>query len=465
MNKRMPASAQWANRSLGIDWNEGSPLIVQATRKGMRRTILKPQQPAADTEGSHRSGTAIIAGMPPGQAMAVRLQTPLNDPAKAKRVLPTLLDVSMPFTLEDCVTGFSPLEAIDRNNRQPASADDACFTALAVAARREDVEAQINMLTQRGFEPHVLDHEGIALWSESFAGFPAPKSGIRAVLWVRKCEVLLAIGTYKSFWRAHRITDLSGKALIRTIRLQRDAMQAAGNNTLSLFIGGTSEPSIHEIRTQLSEAFPDATYQDLPDGQTFLAGALARRAITSGPLRFNLRSDSLTHPLTLKRMQQKQWQQLAVLFFSAVVLLSLNTAVMRQRDKRLAAANQTFMTAANQTVGWPMTERGEYALLTVRRELMTRNEAYAPLKQMFDRSLLELLEPILTATKSANIALQSLLLDHHQVAMQGESETTDQIERILQALNDQGFDPQMSVTRQSASVQFEISAKMQEPEP
>lgn len=441
MKERMECLAPWALRACGIDWNGGCPIPV-AVRLRRGKPVFDPVLPDA-LEAVRKSDRTVLCGaLPPGRAMAVWLRTPLRSPAKAVRVLPTLLDVAMPFALEDCLYGFSPLVRALDDETVPATAgnDGPCLAALAVAARRDDVIARLARYADHGWDPHVLDQEGLALWTEAQRSVPATDAaGVRVVVWVRENEMVIALGTGTRFWSAHHLTDMSGDVLVRTIRVQLDAV-AGGRYSrapLTWLWGGTAADTLAALRSRAEGALPSVASRDLPRGELFLAGALAVRALVGGPLRFNLRRDSLVHPAAARQAGLRCRRQAAWLAVAALVLIAVNTACMHARSLRRRQGQEQLKAAIEQVAGRPVAEAGRYGLLVAQRELEVRQAAYQPVIRMFGPSLLETLGRVLKAASA--VSLQSLRLDFGTVAMRGQAESPTAVKTLSGNLGDIGY--------------------------
>lgn len=465
MNERLECLAPWAVRACGVDWNGGAPIAVEARlRRG--QPVFTPLTPEAVAASPSDVKTAVAGALPPGRAMAVWLQTPLSVPSKARRVLPTLLDMAMPFALEDCVYAFTPL---DRHRPlageavvSDATKDSGKLGALAVAARRDDVTAQLALYTDKGFDPHVLDHEGLALWTEAQRTVPSTDAAdVRAVVWVRESEALLALGAGQRFWSAHRITDMAGGTLARTVRVQLDAV-AGGRHAkapLSWLWGGAAAATCAALRSRVEADLPAAVSLDLPGGETFLAGALAVRALMAGPLQFNLRREVLAHPAVRRQTAAQHRRRAAWLAAAALLLLAANAVCAHARAQRLQVVQAQFKTTIDRVAGWPVAAAGDNALLIAQRELAARQEAYRPVARLFGPSLLESLDRLLAGASASGVSLQSLYLRFDSLTLKGAAASQANAESLVRHLRQSGYDAELNAMPATAgqSLGFEIT--------
>jgi len=367
--------------------------------------------------------------------MTVWLQTPLTVPAKARQVLPTLLDMAMPFAIEDCATAFT--EPVRQAAPLPL-VEGSGLAALAVAVRRDDVTRRLALLATYGLDPHILDHELLALWTQMLHDEPettrvAVQDRVRALVWVRRDETLLALGLGSTFWSAHRLVDTVGGVLERTVRMQLDTVAGGrhAQQALAWMWGGTHPAACAALRQRIEGAFPGSSAFDLPHGNTLLARALARRALCPGPLRFNLRTGIQEHPAARQHQQRRIRRQTVLNVALAAVLLALGTAADLQRTQQMARADQRFAQGVEQVTGWPVDARGDNALLIAQREVQARAEAMLPLKRVFEPSLLLTLDRLLAAAATCDTALHSLSLRTDQCVLQGHAPSRRAVDEML----------------------------------
>ncbi len=417
MSKGMECLAPWAGEACGVDTTATPPVAVRAWhRRGHLR--YAPATP----EAAVSPDTAVACGMVPGAAMAVWLTAPLVSPSKTVRVLPTLLDMALPFPLEECISTFSPPEC-----RLPEDGGEPGMTALAVAARKQDVERRLAELAAAGMDPHVLDHEGLALWTQALRELPPePGEGPRVVMMVRPTSVLTAVGAGGRFHSAHRsaMADIAG--LERTLRIQVHAV--AGAHALPemvKWIWAGDPDAWAAVRPRLEAALPGVSSSvEAPD--LFLARALAIRALTRGPLRCNLRTGTFTHPQSVRQTAHVLYRRAAVLGGLAGVLLVINAFCAYSATRQLRRAETWFMGGVRQVAGYAVPARGENALLIAERELAARMTAESPFATAYRASLLDTLNGILTAVATSEPPhVHSLRVGFDRIAIRGVASRTD----------------------------------------
>lgn len=431
----------WASSVFGVDLFEKRCLVVQAKRR-KGRLLFEAATPESLKACSPRS--AIVCGMPPGRAMAVWLYSSLASTSKTRQVLPTLLDMSMPFPISECTYAFSkPIRIMQESREQPVlpwktpSEQQASMATLALAARNADVENRLTALSREGIDPHVLDHEGIALWTLMLKEHPPSRheDAVRLIVHLREREACVAIGMNRSFWSAHRIACLTDASLERTLRLQLDTIQGgrfSPSPRLWLWTGDT-EPLHMQVRQRLEQLLPGQTI-DVQQAPLFLARALAYRGISDGPLRFNLRRDRFAHPDAAQRLERRLNRTSGILIFLAALLLGLNVSIRTLQKASLQKLQRGFAQTIHQMAGWPVQAQGEDALRIAKRELSARQSEAEHLRFMFSPPLLDSLTVILRNAKQANVHLHSFRMENGALMIQGEAASQVKAEQFSTSL-------------------------------
>ena len=198
----------------GIDGTESRVVVVRSVRgRGrLEQTVVLDRsgpeagaalaQWAVGIQEEAESGRAVTAvAMPVAQSFTRWLQTPLTSSAKARKVLPSLLDIQLPFPLETCLYRFPCFR------RTPAGID-----ALAVAAPRQNIAQRLEAFRARGLDPVVLDHEGLALWAQSNQELPLERNTLRIVAYLGADRTVLVTGRDGDLVGAHSLRQGANEA-------------------------------------------------------------------------------------------------------------------------------------------------------------------------------------------------------------------------------------------------------------
>ncbi len=391
----------------------------------------------------------LVACMPVQESLTRWLQTPFASWSKAQKVLPSLLDIQLPFPLESCVHQFVS------SRKGPGGKID----ALALAARRQDVEARIEALRAAGFDPARLDHEGLAVWTQSVLEMPIERNAPRAVALLLPDRCTLVLGRGEEFVSAHSIRTGSrellpaGAALrpfmARVQQILRAQLPDAAEQTLQWVWAGPGAARPEPLQP-LQEAMAEiGSFRFLRHEKpsSFLARAMAERALRPGPLRCNFRTGGLAHPQESKR-QDRGRTRTAVSFLAAgLVLCAMNLAwrvALAQKKNQVQAA---VMEMARSLSPSSRIEKGQEVVI-VQRALEQRARQTAPALRAFEPSLMGLVADLLKEARQGGIDIEALSLRADSATIQGAAGDWNRCDALVARLQKAGMTT--SVERQDA---------------
>lgn len=475
----------------------GKTAQVVRSRRGsaglVRQTVVSSAAAAGWSEwlaDSARPENVIAGCVMVQESLTLWIQTPFASVSKAEKVLPSLLDVQLPFPLESCHYRF-----VD-SRRMP----DGTTQSLAVAARRESIRVRLDAYRAQRLNPVLLDHEGLALWTQSreeypWLGEPArnPSRGevgrhsasehmFRVILWVDVDHVTLVIGKGDRYQNAHSIlanlpalkagSDV-GVALAglvgRLQRIVRAELPAAPEATreprvhwMACGVGARQEELINRLHQSLAAEWPGPlTIHREPEA--FLARALGARALTHGPLRCNLRINDLAHPLLLRQVRRHAITP-AVLFLAAGLLLcGLNLAWHLLAAHRVADIKQTVTTLAAGLAPGTRIPYGQ-EIREAQKVASQRAEREAPFLNAFEPSLAGRLAELIREGKTQGVAYETLTLQRNGFLLTGTSDDWDRCERLAVRLKAPGYGVKLERQEAVADAQVRFSVKAEKGE-
>ena len=330
----------------GVDLSP-SRLVVVRARRARRGPVLetvfcgKPDAGAGDAAALAAvrrhgdAGGAVAAEMPAGRAFARWLQTPFASRSKTARVLPSVLDIQLPFPVESCVCAFPMLEKNDAG----------AFRALALAARCEDVERRLRDFHTCGLDPTVLDHEAMAAWHYGAALYPPSGERYRVFMALDEDRCTLVMGEGETFQSVHSLTPrpTPGNAtepLDIVPRVQRILRaQCTGPDAAIAWVwtgaAAADPPRLAPVEQALKREHR-VSFRTAEQPHTFLARALAVRALAPDRAVWDLRRDALEHP-GMARARDRQGRRNAVAALVAGLLLIATNlgwnAVLNRRNR------------------------------------------------------------------------------------------------------------------------------------
>lgn len=417
----------------GVDLQSTPPVFVKAERS--RGGVTCTPVPSA-------GDLPAVGALSPAESLTCLLDAPFASFRKAEKVFPTLLDVQIPFPLEECVYAF-----LDPGSAAPTLEPRA--RALAVAARLADVEKKVESFKTVNLDPLALDHEGLALWTQSLREKPpvtAPVSRPRIVVCLREDRWILALGLGDRYISSHvlRAGDTAQVSRILKARLQAEptpgepppkpsAIQWAWTGP------GASNPAlVRSLEEALLKDWPGSSWvHEKPE--TFLARALATRALLSGPLRCNLRAGPWTHPEMLRLSRRSARWILAAYLAAGLILCTANLYWSFAASRKESDLDREFKSLASRLAGYPMDIKGEQALKKVSDALTPQKEKLRPFMGPFEPSLVAVVGSLADIARQNDLRFETLTLARDKVSVSGTAGGWNRCEKLAESLRKAGY--------------------------
>lgn len=427
--ERRPA-AGWARVCYAVDDASDPPLIVKAERRGGRVIFETLPGNAAWPPPAGGRDRVVAACLRSGESFLRRIQAPFPSPAKARKVFPTLLDIELPFPLEECACAFLAPRA-----------EGPVTEALAAGARLSAVRARLDALRARAMDPLILDQEGLALWTQSLRERPpdaAAADAPRVVVSLGADRATLALGRGDKLFSAHAVRSDDHAHMARVLAgVFRDKPDVTLWFWCGAGAGDGRRPEALRARLAADWPGPSATH-DAP--AAFLARALATRALLPGPLRCNLRAGPLAHPALLARAAALSARAAALFLAGGLLLHAANigwNSAVRRREARLDAA---FAALRDALSGYRVEgAKGAYALRIVKERLDERLAAMAPFRRAFEPSLLRAMGAILAVGARHDLQYEALTIEADRLAVSGTAGDWNKCEELAAALSALGY--------------------------
>ena len=427
MTAHQPSAAPWARTALGVDDTSGKTVVVRAIRRfGRLRLERCPDAPATALPPSR---TAVAACLRQRESFIRWVEAPLASPRKALRVFPSLLDVQLPFSIEDCA--FQVVDA------RPAPGGQAS-RGLAVGARIADIDKRIQAFPPGLGSPHLLDQESVALWSQSLAEEPVRSPATpRAVIYESDDRLTAVIGRGNELLGAHTWRTFEPDPVSRALRLY---FPDAAAECLCLWAGPSAlnAAAVRSRHAALAGRWPGSLVIP-PEPDAFLARALATRALTAGPLRFDARQGSQVHPAVAERQRQAPLKAAAACLAAGLCLCLVNAIWMAGSARRLGQAQAALHAAALRVTGSERLLPHDQDRLGAERTLAERTRLAGPLLAPFRAPLTATLNTVLAAAQAEGLGVQSLTANRSRVVLQATVPAWANGERAAQRLQQQGW--------------------------
>ena len=424
---KTPATAPWTKIAFGLDFNETGHVIIKATRT--RRTLDFESVDLASlaTLPAH----AVLAGSLLQKESFTRwLAAPIASAKKAEKVFPSLLDVQLPFSVEDCeYTLLQTRPTPDRTGTR----------GLVAGARTVDIEKRLTAFSALGMNPHLLDQEGIALWSQSLEETPPLPGGpeLRIIMYLSSERVTLSIGRNDEFLGAHTMRQLDPDQIHRILKSYFPAPPRMTQWLLTGPIASLSETGNSPLNS-LTQRWP-GPMKLTREPETFLARALATRALTPGTLRCNLRTGPFLHSELAQRQAKRPVQWAVATLIASLLLCVINVTWHIFVSYRAAEIQKNFRSLAIEITGSPLGIPPGQEVLTSRRAMEAQTKEMEPFLAAAGTPLAQTLKAILLVAQEEGISIEALTLSRENRVVHGLAPKWTQAEAAARRLNGQGW--------------------------
>ena len=422
------AGLRWVNSCYGVDFQGDRLVVVCGHRRRGRVTVAEAPLPAGLGELGADGGAVVASCLSVRESVTRLLEAPFASVQKATRVLPTLLDIQLPFALEDCVSSFLDLRRTPGNK----------VTALAVVARREDVERRLAVLRERGVDPVLLDQEGLALWSQSLRESPCAAGDEdkgRVVVALSADHAAVAAGRGSEFMVAHRV----GPDADQVARVLRAALREPGEVRWFWTGPGAEDDSrVDALLARLGAEWPGPSTVHV-EPTTFLARAIATRVLEPGALACNLRVGDLSHPALAGRSHGRLARAALLLLLGGVLLCAGNLAA-RVRVRRAAERlDRGFYALVDELAGYHVTARGDDALRTATDVARARAEELRPFTRVFEASLADAVADVVAFGERSDLRYDTISLGQERVQVSGTAAEWSAPDPLVALLSARGY--------------------------
>ena len=423
--KQQPGTLSWCKTCLGVDMVDSIPVAVRATRTRSGVNCTRIDLNDAATGGASAGSTVMVAGcLSERESFSRWLSAPFRSAHKADQVLPSILDIQLPFPLEDCTYLFLPGVVEGGKTR-----------SLAVAARSSELRKKLDAYKQAGIDPVTLDQEGIALWTQSLLETPLAEKATRVVLSLHDNYATVVIGTAESFAGAHS-TRLSADHLLRILRTR---LETAPQHLEWAWAGpAATHETVGPLIAVLQREWQGTSFIH-NDPATFLARAIATRALAAGLMRCNLLIGEFEPPAVSARRQAFHLKTALIVLCAGLMLAFAGLATAIMSEHKLNTTQIEYYAQINRLAGYRVTDRGEKALEKARKAVKERSKVSRSFDEVFEPSLVDTLNTILVIGKENGLAYETLLLRKDTVAITGTCASWNQCEKLSQHLKKLGY--------------------------
>ena len=449
-------------QAYGIDFSNHAVIIVKTihSHKSFTHNTLFDGTESDDpnllssilkniNEESTSSKSKIAMSMAVHETFTRWLVAPFQSYGKTKKILTSLLDIQLPIPIEDCVYSFLKMQ----------SGPNKKIETLAIAIPKDNLKSTIEYFKKQGLDPEHLAHEGLTIWSQSILELPPEHNEHRIIANLGYEHCSLSIGHGTKWLTAHSLRFKCSELLSTIDDRTSDQNTATLNHfmqrTRQLLRAHVSKASAKDIHwlwagpgaseSRLVEAIQDelksipCTFGKHNKPNTFLARALACRALRPGPMHLNFREHYCRHPqISKQRIAQSRKTALCSISVGLTILfMALSWTIYIQHKKGML--QKSLISHAQKLTQLKKIPKG-FEVRTVKQAIQRSASATNLFLQMFQPSLTTQLQKILHTAYAHNITINSLSLDDDTVRMSGTSKEWTQCEELKKKLQLWGYE-------------------------
>ena len=424
--------------------------VVYDDSKPPKEASIDPAIAAMERDVSNH-GAITSAAISACSSFSRWLDTPFPSRSKALKVLPSLLDVQLPFPLEQCQYRFAKL----------GSGPNGTVRALALASRRNDLTARLATVSTLGIDPVVVDHEGLALWNLAAS---SSRLTPQAIMYLSPDRTTLVIGDGEEFRSAHGFrmgtNTILGDAtsfhqwITRIQHVLRSRLCVDQQAIPWLWVGPGSED--REVRQRIEDALSNQIqFSTVEDPTTYLATSLAMRGLRKEAVDANLRGSELEHCILAQRRHRDFTRASVAGILVGALLLICSIGGRSIFDARNRSAQKRVTAIASELTGLPAhaIPRG-HELFVVHEQLSKDDDPGDPFLRAFVIGPSAALGRTVQAAHPLHIRISSFSARDQQFTVRGYATHWRACLKYAQTLNDQGN--QVGLQRVSESSQDRI---------
>lgn len=423
------AELQWTKLCYGTAFLEDRLVVVRAERSYGKVNCVDVDYDSSPFTEDIKKGIPVVASLSPRESFTKWLETPFSAFRKARKVLPTLLDIQMPFPLEGCVYMF-----------MAGKRTDGGCAGLAVGARLEDVRKKLEGLENAGLDPMVLDQDGLALWTQSLKELPCVEEELdlpRVILHLNQAGSTLVLGRGTEFMSAYGIRSNDDVQINRLLKAQLGAEGAV--HWVWAGPGADDAEYVANLHARLASNWPGKS--DIHENpRTFLVRAIAVRALLPGPFRCNLRTGSAIHPVIARKDSWRLMKAALLFLLAGLLLCGSNIGIQMLVKNKQNNVNTVLSELADNLAGYHLEEKGSDALAVVNRILEERFKLLQPfLDAVAGPSPVDIITDMIEAGEGKELFYETLSVSRNEIIAGGTVAKRDACEDTIACLRNAGF--------------------------
>lgn len=401
----------------GIEYSGGRISVVKARRRRgtvEHEVLLDDVDPAAGSawintaaqisEARKQGRSAVAFAVMASDSFIRPVEAPFDSPAKARAVLPSLLDVQLPFPLEQCVYAFGQLEPVAGGKR----------LALAAAMLKQRLQKIIEDISAIGVDPELMVPEALAIWQYQSVRVPPVRPGARVVLHLASDRTLAVAGSgsrptssFSSRTGWSGADAGSREKLVARLRQFIAGFTRGESASFEMIVSGPGAASADSLAADLGI---DRGQWKNADAPALMAAAIACFALDPGGLPSNLRHGELESPSLQIHRRRSDRLSFALVAYAAVFLVLVAAGARYAVRERLVQLDAEVGAVAREITGGGRVEPYQ-ELYSVRNHPVVGAWLNPVVQPLF--------AGVVEAAAKANVALESVAVGTKEAMIRG----------------------------------------------
>jgi len=450
----------------GLEYSGGLLTVVQATRRKGRvecsvlacgadcSTLVSWPGLADQIRRDQESGRAMVSVLAFSHDSFIRpLQAPFPSIKKAQAVLPSLLDVQLPFPLEQCTYRFAHIHKPEGGN----------VRAMAVAIPSDRLQQQLDHVRSIGIDPEWVEQEALVLWNCALRQFPAGSVSNRVVIYLGADRTVAvsgknllptaSVGT-RTAWTVSMDAAAEEKLANRLQQHLAGAFRGESGMPVEILVCGPAAAASARLRERLE--IPAEQWKVMAKPESCLAASLAEGLLAPGVWNENLRTGSLTHAHVIRHAKRGENRALMMVAAAALLLAVASAGSLFMVRKTHDALQAEIRNEAAALTGMSYIPRGQ-ELFVAKQYVDESGERFKEFRQWLEPDAYPLFERFVRSAHVIDMTLEALSVRAGALLARGTCADWNDPDKITQPLaaigwkveterNDAGHDERVHFT-------------------
>ncbi len=380
-------------------------------------------------KASQQPDAAIAFVLPASETLVLNVNVPLSSKKKALQVLPSMLDVQLPFPLEHCIFKVIHLEKMP----------DDTYRFTVVVAKRSIIEKYLKWFHNKGIELQAMYSE-VAL-SLSIAQEIYPKGEKSVIINLEEASISLVVveeDTVKASYAFKLNNTISERDLNQWIKRIAKAENLASQCYNFVLIGKETKSKLaNEILSKLA-LDQKVNITTHPAAEFAITHAACSLSSSSKHNTLNFLEDEYESEKVRTLKNKMASRRLLIIASAALFLILINffhigLCHLKQKeiDTEIASLTQKILPETSLPKGMELFE--------INRKMQQHLEKTITLQEIVENYVLSVFSKVTTNLIRKNILISNLSINDQQILVTGSTANWKDCEELANLFKDQGY--------------------------